>query len=45
MLLDKRLDMTDALLLENLVDSDENTRFLDVAKAIVYGCAEELHRR
>ena len=35
--------MSHTLLVENLVDSDEDARLLDVTKPIVDGGAEELH--
>jgi hypothetical protein len=36
--------VSDALVFEYLVDGDEDARFLDIAKAVVDGGAEELHR-
>lgn len=44
MLLDETLDVADAFLLENLVDSNQNTRLLNITETIVDGCAEEFHR-
>ena len=45
MLLDKGVDVAHALLFEDLVDSDKDTRLLNIAKAVVDGCTKELHRR
>lgn len=44
MFLDKRIDVADALLSQNLVDGDEDARFLDVAERVVDGGAEDAHR-
>ena len=45
MLLDKAVDMADALFLKDLVDSDKDTALLNITKLIVDGSAKELHRR
>ena len=45
MFLDVRLDVANAFVFENLIDSDENAGLLNVSEAIIDGSAEELHSR
>jgi hypothetical protein len=45
MVLDIGVDVAHALLLQNLVNGNEDSRLLHVAEAIIDGGAEEFHRR
>ena len=45
MFLDVRLDVANAFVFENLIDSDENAGLLNVSETIIDGGAEELHSR
>ena len=44
MLLDKRVDMSHALVLEDFIHGNKDARFLYISKSVVDGSAEELHR-
>ena len=45
MLFGERLDMTYILVVDDFIDSDENSRLLDISESVVDSCSEEFHCR